>query len=162
MASIPSTPLFMRDVLLTLKAAADATALEFQCHVSEARVQVTPGDVVSVQTLCATGSFSSTGKPSYSLILNGYQDWDTTAGSEGLAEYLWKHDGEVLDFVLQAHGEAVAASATQPQMTGQVTASGVDYGGAINEYAPFAAELACVAKPILSTTGTLMASAEAA
>lgn len=159
MAGIPSTPLFMRDVMLTLKAAADVAALEFQCNVSEARVQVTPGDTVSVQTLCANGSFSSTGKPSYALILNGYQDWDTTAASEGLAAYLWDHDGEVLDFVLQAHGEAVAASTDKPQMQGQVTASAVDYGGAINEFAPFTAELACVAKPTLSTSGA-MADAE--
>jgi hypothetical protein len=155
MAAIPSVPLFMRDVKLTLKAAADATPLEFQCHVSEARVQVTPGDTVSVQTLCANGSFSSTGKPSYALILNGYQDWDTTSNSEGLAEWLWKHEGEVCDFNLQAHGELVTASASKPVMLGQVVAHGVDYGGAINEYAPFEAELACVAKPTLSTTGTM-------
>jgi hypothetical protein len=152
MAAIASTPLFMRDVKLTLKAAADATAQEFQCHVSEARVQVKPGDVKSVQTLCASGSFSSTGKPSYALVLNGYQDWDTTTGSEGLAQYLWLHDGEVLDFDLQAHGELVAPSATHPHMTGQVTAVGVDYGGTINEYAPFTAELACIAKPVLATS----------
>jgi len=150
-AAIPSVPLFMRDVKLTLKASADATPLEFQCHVSEARLQVTPGDTVSVQTLCASGSFSSTGKPSYALILNGYQDWDTTSNSEGLAEWLWKHEGEVCDFVLQAHGEAATPSATKPQMTGQVVAHGVDYGGAINEYAPFSAELACTAKPVLAT-----------
>jgi len=161
MAGIPSVPLFMRDVKLRLKAAADAAALEFQCHVSEARLQVTPGDTVSVQTLCATGSFSSTGKASFALILSGYQDWDTTALSEGLAEYLWKHDGEVLDFSLQAHGEAVTASATKPCMVGQVVASAVDYGGAINEYAPFTAELACVAKPTLSTTEPVAEEAEA-
>jgi hypothetical protein len=152
MVAIASTPLFMRDVKLTLKATADTVPQEFQCHVSEARVQVTPGDTVSVQTLCAGGSFSSTGKPSYALVLSGYQDWDTTSLSEGLAEYLLKHEGETLDFVLQAHGEAVTPSASKPQMTGQVVGHGVDYGGAINEYAPFTAELACVAKPLLATT----------
>ena len=92
MPAIAATPLFMRDVLLSLKSGTDLTAKEFQCNVSEARIQVTPGETVSVKTLCSEGSFSSQGKGSYSLILTGVQDWDTTADSEGLAAYLWTHE----------------------------------------------------------------------
>jgi hypothetical protein len=149
MAAIATTPLFMRDVLLSLKAAGDPTAKEFQCNVSEARVQVTPGETISVKTLCEGGSFSSQGKPSYVLVLSGIQDWDTTTDSEGLAAYLWQHEGETLDFVLQVHGEAAVPSAATPQMTGQVTATAVDYGGEIDTYAEISAEMPCLAKPVL-------------
>ena len=122
MAAIPATPIFMRDVLLTLKASAEPSPLEFQCHVSEARVQVTPGEIVTVKTLCADGSFSSAGQAEYALILVGVQDYDTTAASQGLAAYLWEHEGETLDVELNIYGEDATASASTPSMVGQVTA----------------------------------------
>jgi hypothetical protein len=149
MPALAATPLFMRDVLLSLKTAT-GTVQEFQCNVSEARIQVTPGDSVTVKTLCAEGSFSSQGKPSYILVLNGVQDWDTTAAAEGLAAFLWAHEGEELDFILQAHGETIAPSATTPQMTGKVTAVAVDYGGVIDTYAELSAELPCTIRPTLA------------
>lgn len=148
MPSIGATPLFMRDVMLSLKAEGDAAASEFQCHVSEARVQVTPGDNVTVKTLCSEGSFSSQGKPSYVLVLAGVQDWDTE--KIGLAAYLWQNEGAELDFILQAHGEAVAPSAATPQMSGKVTAVAVDYGGVIDTYAELSAELPCTVRPTLA------------
>ena len=77
MAAIRAVPIFMRNVLLTLKQGA-GTLGEFQCMVSEAGVQVTPGDIVTVKTLCANGSFSNATPPEYALILVGIQDWDTT------------------------------------------------------------------------------------
>lgn len=148
MPSVGATPLFMRDVMLSLKSAADVAAIEFQCHVSEARVQVTPGDNVTVKTLCSEGSFSSQGKPSYVLVLTGIQDWDTVKA--GLAAYLWANEGAELDFILQAHGEAVAPSPATPQMTGKVTAVAVDYGGVIDTYAELSAELPCTVRPTLA------------
>lgn len=150
MAAIAAVPVFMRNVLLTFKQGA-GTLGEFQCHVSEARIQVTPGDVVTTKTLCANGSFSNAGTSEYALVLVGVQDWDTTAGSPGLAGYLWQNDGLVLDFVLNIHGEAAVASPAQPKFVGQVTAIAVDYGGVINEWAPLSVELPCVSKPVLTT-----------
>jgi hypothetical protein len=154
MAAIVANPIFMRNVLLTLKVGA-ATPSEFQCNVSEARIQVTPGDIVTYRTLCTSGVFSSAGSPEYALILTGVQDWDTTAGSEGLAAYLWQNEGLTADFVLNIHGEAVTASAAKPRMTGQVVCIPGDYGGVIGEYAEISVELPCVAKPTMALTTTL-------
>ena len=154
MAAIAAVPIFMRNVLLTLKAGA-GSALEFQCHVSEARLQVTPGDIVTVKTLCSSGSFSSASPPEYALVLVGVQDWDSTVASEGLAAFLWTHEGQTLDFVLNIHGEAATASQAQPKMTGQVTAIPGDYGGVIGEYAELNVELPCLSKPVLSTAAVL-------
>ena len=158
MAAIAATPVFMRNVLLTLKTTA-GTAIEFQCNVSEARIQVTPGDIVTVKTLCSSGVYSSAGQPEYALVLVGVQDWDTTAASEGLAAYLWTHEGEQLTFTLNIHGEAVPGSASQPKMTGTVLAIPGDYGGPIGEYAELNVELPCTAKPVLSTAAVLAAEA---
>jgi len=155
MAAIAAVPVFMRNVLLSLKTAAAPTPSEFQCNVSEARLQVTPGDIVTYRTLCTSGVFSSASPPEYALILTGVQDWDTTAGSEGLAAYLWQNEGLTLDFVLNIHGETTTASAAKPRMTGQVVCIPGDYGGVIGEYAEISVELPCVAKPTMALTTEL-------
>ena len=154
MAAIVANPVFMRNVLLTLKVGA-ATAQEYQCNVSEARLQVTPGDIVTYRTLCTSGVFSSASPPEYALILTGVQDWDTTAASEGLAAWLWQNEGLTADFVLNIHGEATVASAAKPKMTGQVVVIPGDYGGTVGEYAEFTVELPCVAKPTMALTTEL-------
>ena len=149
MAAIAAVPIFMRNVLLTLKTTV-GSPLEFQCHVSEARVQVTPGDIVTVRTLCSSGVYSSASPPEYALVLVGVQDWDTTAGSEGLSAFLWQNEGTTLDFVLNIHGEAATASASKPKMSGSVTCIPGDYGGVIGEYAELSVELPCTAKPTMA------------
>jgi hypothetical protein len=147
MAAVPATPLFMRDVKLTLKIGA-GSLFEYQAHVSEARVQVTPGDTVTVKTLSTDGSFSSPGVASYTLVLTGVQDYS----ADGLARYLWDNEGAIADFVLQAHGETTALAADTPAMTGQVTLVAGDYGGEIETYGEIGLELPCVAKPVLDIT----------
>jgi hypothetical protein len=142
----------MKDALLTL-AVGVATPAEYQCHVTEARIQVEPGDRVDIATLCAGGSFSEVGKSSYSLMLVGIQDWADDTGQLGLARYLWEHEGEEASFSLQAHGAAVAPSDAQPAMTGTVRLVAGDYGGVINEYAGLEVELPCMAKPEIDAGG---------
>ena len=153
MAAVAVTPLYMKDVLLTLKIGA-GSAYEYQGHVSEARVQVEPGEKTEVRTLCSSiGSvFSEVGKPTYSLILAGVQDWADATGTKGLARFLFDNEGATATFVLQAHGEAVASSVTKPGMTGDVKLVPGDYGGVIGEYAPLEVELPCTTKPSLKTT----------
>ena len=144
-AAVPAVPLFLRTVKLTLKVGAAAVA-EYQCHVTTAKVQTTAGDTVTVKTLCTDGVFSQPGTSSYALVLEGIQDYSAT----GLARYLWTNAGLIADFVLQAHGEAVAPGASTPQMTGQVVLIAGDYGGEIETYGEISLELPCVAKPTLA------------
>jgi hypothetical protein len=145
MAAVVAVPFFMRDVLLTLKVGA-GTAAEYQCHVSVASVKVTAGDVVTVQTLCSDGTFSSVGKSTYALVLEGVQDWSAT----GLSEFLWENEGAEADFVLNPYGETISTpTADTPAMTGVVTLMAGDFGGTINEYAQYAVELPCVSRPTL-------------
>jgi hypothetical protein len=150
MAAVSATPLFMRDVLLTLAVGIETPA-EYQCHVTEARIAVEPGARVDIATLCSSGQFSEVGKATYALVLSGIQDWHAN-GDMGLSRYLWEHEGELAAFTLQAHGEDVAEGEATPGMSGQVTIIPGDYGGAINEYAVIdGIELPCRAKPALVT-----------
>lgn len=147
MAANVAAPLFLRNVKLTLKIGA-ASPIEYQCHVKTARIATTPGDIVTVKTLCTDGTFSQAGKSTYALVLEGIQDYS----ADGLATYLWTNEGAQAAFVLQAHGETVVEAADTPSMTGTVTLVAGDYGGEVETYAELAVELPCVSKPVLDIT----------
>ena len=117
---------------------------------------MTPGDIVTIKTLCSSGVYSSANAPEYALVLVGVQDWDTTAGSEGLAAFLWQNEGATLSFVLNIHTETSSVGTpTQPRMTGTVLCVPGDYGGEIGAYAELNVELPCTAKPTLTTAAVL-------
>jgi len=151
------TPLFMRDVLLNLRIAAGAGArTAYQCDISTAEIVPTPGDEVTYSTLCASGSYSSIGKTTYALHIVAAQRWAV----DGLAAFLWDHDGELADFQYQAHGETVANAADTPGMSGQVRLVAGNYGGEVDTYAELDVTLPCVTKPT-KTTAVFPALAEA-
>jgi hypothetical protein len=142
-----TSPLFMRDVSLTLKLAA-GTRVQFNCDIHTAEVITEPGDVVEYQTLCATGSFSSIGKSTYTLHIVAAQDWSTT----GLARFLWDNDGALADFQYQAHGTSVIPPTTAfPGMSGTVRLVAPTYGGEADTYAELDVELPCSSRPTINT-----------
>jgi hypothetical protein len=152
-----TTPLFMRDVSLKLKLGA-ATAVEFNCDAHLAEVLTTPGDDVTYETLCATGSFSNIGRSSYQLHIVALQDWSST----GLANFLWAHEGELATFQYQAHGTAVVPSASAPGMTGEVRLVAPNYGGEASTYAELDVTMPCTNKPTMAVAAfPAMAEAEA-
>jgi hypothetical protein len=142
-----TSPLFMRDVSLTL----GTGATEYNCQVASAMVEVTPGDEVTYTTLCSDGSFSEVGRSTYGLALRLGQDW---ANSQGLARYLWDNEGSVVTFRLQAHGSGTASSDSAPAMTGSVRIVAASYGGEVDTYAEAEVTLPCTAKPTLETATT--------
>jgi hypothetical protein len=144
-----TTPLFMRDVSLTLKLLPSGPSrVQFNCDVHLAEVVSNPGDNVEYQTLCPTGSFSSVGKTTYDLHLVAAQDWSTT----GLARFLWDNDGALAEFQYQAHGAAsMPPTAATPGMAGTVRLVAPTYGGEADTYAELEVTLPCSAKPTLTT-----------
>lgn len=143
-----TTPLFMRDVSLTLKlVSGGVTRVQFNCDVHLAEVVSNPGDTVEYQTLCPTGSFSSVGKTSYDLHIVAAQDWSTT----GLARFLWDNDGALAEFQYQAHGvAAIPPTAALPGMSGQCRLISPTYGGEADTYAELEVTLPCSSKPSLA------------
>lgn len=141
-----TTPLFMRDVSLTLKLTA-GSRVQFNCDVHTAEVVTEPGDTVEYQTLCPTGSFSSVGKSTYNLHIVAAQDWSTT----GLARFLWDNAGALAEFQYQPHGAAVIPpTAAFPGMSGFVRLVEPTMGGEADTYAELDVELPCQAKPTLA------------
>lgn len=143
------SPLFMRDVKLSLKLVSGGTRVEYQCDVSTAEIVPEPGDDVSYSTLCASGSFSSVGKTTYALHLVAAQVWDATGG---LARFLWDNDGALAEFQYQAHGTATVPTAVLPGMYGVVRLIAGAYGGEVDTYAEVDVTLPCSSKPTIATS----------
>jgi hypothetical protein len=145
-----ATPLFMRDVSLTLSIGADPP-LEVNCDVHTVEVAVEPGDVVTYQTLCPDGSFSEPSRSTYALHVTAAQDWS----ANGLARTLWEHAGELAEFRYQAHGSNVAGadapSDAMPGMMGEVRLIEPTYGGEADTFAELDVTLPCTSKPELIT-----------
>jgi hypothetical protein len=139
------TPLFMRDVNFKLSLVSGGTLVEYNCDVSTAEIVPTAGDEVSYSTLCPDGSYSSRGKTTYALHVIAAQRWDE---ADGLAAFLWDHDGELATFEYQAHGADVVPTADLPGMTGEVVLVAGNYGGAVDSYAELDVTLACSSKPV--------------
>ena len=116
-----TTPLFMRDVSLTLKLTTGAgERVEYNCDAHLAAIESTAGDEVTYATLCPEGSFSgASGRSTYALHIVAAQDWSAT----GLARFLWDHEGEPAEFQYQAHGATTPAADATPGMTGTVSLS---------------------------------------
>jgi len=140
------SPLFMRDVTLTLKLTS-GTRLEFNCDVSTAEIIPTPGDEVTYSTLCPEGSYSSLGKTTYALHVVAAQRW----AADGLAAFLWANDGELAEFQYQAHGASAAPSVDTPGMAGEVRLVAGAYGGAVDTWAELDVTLPCTTKPAMLT-----------
>jgi len=141
---MPGTPLFMRDVLLTLKLESGGTRASFQCDLSTAEVVTTPGDDVSYPVLCGT-AYSSVGASTYSLHVVAVQRWSV----DGLANFLWTNEGALAEFQYQAHGGSTVPSADAPGMQGQVRLVAPTYGGTVDEYAELDVELPCSSRPAM-------------
>jgi hypothetical protein len=144
--------LFMKEISLTLKVGA-ATAVEFNCNVSQALLEPEPGDVVTYHTLCAAGSMSRSADPTWSLHLIGVQDWDGTSGKVGLARFLADNAGLIATFAYNAHGVApVVPTPATPAYGGTCTIAAPTYGGEVNKWAEFDVKLPVSGKPVLAVT----------
>jgi hypothetical protein len=144
-----ASPLFMRDVTLTLKLVTGGTGTraEFNCDLHTAEIVPSPGDDVTYQTLCPDGTHSQVGATTYALHIVAGQQW----AADGLAAFLWINDGESAEFQYQAHGEGVVPSADAPGMSGIVRLIAGNYGGEADNYAELDVTLPCTSKPVMVT-----------
>jgi hypothetical protein len=142
------SPLFMRDVTLTLKVIGGAgTRAEFNCDLHTAEIVPSPGDDVTYQTLCPGGTHSQVGASTYALHVVAAQQW----AADGLATFLWTNEGKQAEFQYQAHGVGVAPSPAAPGMTGVVRLIAGNYGGEADTYAELDVTLPCETKPTMIT-----------
>lgn len=141
-----TSPFVLNDVSLTLILSADAatgTAEEYMCQLNRAELTPSAQSTGSeYETFCAT--FPAPAKTaSWVLDLSGFQAY---ADATDLSLFLFDHEGEKAEFVLQPQGGA--ASATNPGFEGVVTLSPTAIGGTANQYAVMTASLNVDGKPV--------------
>ena len=114
--------------------------IAFECQVSEWTLNNNTEDGDKIYTLCPDGEDTEEVDPDYTLDLTFYSDWR----SDGISDYLWKHDGETVDFQLDHHPDIPAEHVT---WTGQVKIKAPNVGGAARDTEVTEVTLVCVGKP---------------
>lgn len=141
-------PRMLKNAYLRLKTVTGGTFAQYGCQVKRAALVPEPGEEVTYRTLCSTGSWSDVGPTTWTLELEGAQGWDAT---DGLARFLFDHDGELLLAELDQYGEAHTPTAAEPGMSATVRAVPTAYGGNVDEYTEFEVELPVQGEPTLVT-----------
>ena len=149
-------PMFFKvaDVTITIPVET-GTPNSVQCQVHAVAITPEPADLERYVTLCGDGSASAAGQPTWTAEFTIAQAW----GADDLARLLWDHAGEEADLYVQAHGEGVAASETQPAVEVRVLLQPGPYGGEAETWLEQEVSLPCVTPPALVTTPPVAARA---
>lgn len=142
------TPRMLKNAYLRLKTETGGTFAQYACQVKRAELVPEPGEEVTYRTLCDAGSWSDVGPTTWTLELEGAQGWDTT---DGLARFLFDHEGELLAGELDQYGETHTPTAAEPGMSFTVRALPTGYGGEVDSYAEFDIALPVQGVPVLVT-----------
>lgn len=151
-----SKPMFYKtaDIALTIGV---NPVTHVQCQVHSVAVTPDVPDLERYVTLCGTGGNVSQGRPTWTVDLTIAQAW----GAADLARLLWDNAGQEATLTVQAHGEGIAPSATQPAVRTTVLLVPGPYGGEAETWLEQEVSLPCTSDPVLITTGPLEAEAEA-
>ena len=129
-------------------AAIDAATLDdYSCSVTEARIAASANTVDVPATFCSPASQTAAGS-SFTLELNGLQDWGRTDEEQSFSEFMFVNDATIVAFALFLDGEVV------PKAQGLVTAIAGDFGGVAGEPLTFTGSLPILGKPEITITGT--------
>lgn len=96
--------------------------ISFECQVQTWNLANNTEDGERFYSQCPDGEFREDAEPDYALELTFYSDWR----SDGISDFLWEHDQETLDFVLDHHPDIAAEHV---QWTGQVKVKAPNSGG---------------------------------
>ena len=129
-------------------AAIDAATLDdYSCSVTEARIAASANTVDVPATFCSPASQTAAAS-SFSLEMNGLQDWGRTDTVDSLSEYLFVNDATIVAVALFLAGEVV------PKAQGLVTVVAGDFGGVAGEPLTFTGSFPFLGKPEITITGT--------
>lgn len=134
MAAISITPLFMKDVTLTI--GTDS----YEKHVSG--VTLTPStNTATWKGLSPTATFTDASQATWMLDLTYAQDWDT---ADSLSKYLFENQGETKTIVFKPK------SANTPAVTVSAIIIPGSIGGQIDSYAESTVSLPVQGQPTLA------------
>lgn len=126
--------------LIEFSLGTDPADIPFECQISAWTLNNNTEDGDKLYTLCPTGEDTEETDPDFSLDITAFADWR----SDGFSDYLWKHDGETVDFTLQHHPDIPAEHVT---WTGQVKIKAPSVGGEARENEVTEVTLVCIGKP---------------
>lgn len=120
------------------------TLTDYSCQVTEARITAAANTTDVPATFCAPAS-SQNVPSSFTLELNGLQDWGATPDS--FSEYAFINDATQVAFAMYLD------SNVDPEATGIVSMAAGDFGGVAGEPLTFTASLPIDGYPVI-TDGT--------
>lgn len=119
----------------------DPADIAFECQISAWTLNNNTEDGDKIYTLCPTGEDVEDTDPDYSLDLTAFSDWR----SDGFSDYLWKHDGETVDFRLDHHPDIPAEHVS---FSGEVKIKAPSVGGEARANEITEVTLVIVGKPV--------------
>lgn len=127
--------------LIEFSLGTDPSDIAFECQVSAWTLNNNTEDGDKIYTLCPTGEDTEDTDPDYTLDLTAFSDWR----SDGFSDYLWKHDGETVDFRLDHHPDIPAEHVT---WTGELKIKAPSVGGEARANETTEVTLVIVGKPV--------------
>lgn len=99
---------------------------DYSCQVTEARITASPNTTDVPATFCEPATTVNV-PSSFTLELNGLQDWGRADLAPSFSEYLYINDAEIVGFALFLDGTS------DPSATGKVSLAAGDFGGVAGE-----------------------------
>lgn len=124
-----------------------ANLLDYGCQVTEARITAKANTTDVAATFCEPATTVNV-PSSFTLELNGLQDWGRADSSPSFSEYLFKNDANIVGFALYLN------DSTDPRASGKVSLAAGDFGGVAGEVLTLTGSLPIIGYPdITDKTG---------
>ena len=124
-------------------AAIDAATLDdYSCAVTEARITAAGNTIDVAATFCSPAG-QTMAASSFTLEMNGLQDWGRDDGDESFSEFLFVNDAVRKAFALYLSGEE------DPRAEGLVTVASGDFGGVAGETLVFTGSFPILGYPTI-------------
>lgn len=127
--------------LIEFSLGTDPTDIAFECQVQSWNINNNTEDGEKIYSLCPTGEDEEETDPDYTLSITAYADWR----SDGLSDFMWKHDGETMAVALHHHPDIPAEHVS---WTGQVKIKAPSVGGEARTTEMTEFEIPFIGKPV--------------
>lgn len=118
----------------------DPSDVAFECQLNTWALNNNTEDGEKIYTLCPTGEDEEETDPDYSIDLTFFADWR----SDGISDFLWKHDGQTMALRLEHHPDIPAEHVI---WTGNVKIKAPTVGGEARETEMTETTLNFIGKP---------------
>lgn len=112
--------------LIEFSLGTEPSDLAFECQVNTWNLNNNTEDGDKIYTLCPDGEDTEETDPDFTLDVTFFADWR----SDGISDYLWKNDGQIVNFKLDHHPDIPTEHVS---WSGQVKLKAPSVGGEARE-----------------------------